>query len=440
MYSKRIEKILKAKKISIGDGILVKRGRVAFEGALMPRHEFGDKDCLVIKLDDGYNIGIKFEKGMEIKNRAVSGAVSFSNAKGNVPAKTGAPHPKIKKPDQSRPTVSILHTGGTIASRVDYETGGVVASFGPEDLVGMYPELMKIANIESRLLSNIFSEDMRFEHYQLMAKSVSEEIEKGADGVIITHGTDTLHYTACALAFMLRDLPSPVILVGAQRSSDRGSSDAFLNLTSAARFIAETDFSGVGICMHESLDDKSCLILPACGTRKMHSSRRDAFKPIDSKPIARVGEKIEFMSDYRKRDENRKLKLKLGMEKKVGILKLHPNMDPKIIDAYKNYKGLVLEGTGLGHAPIGHGNEKFFNNLKKLARTCVLVMTTQTIYGRVNMNVYSTGRMLLEIGVIPCSMLPESAFIKLAWLLGNFKKDEAREMMLKNFSEMRQGF
>ncbi|MBU3957925.1 MAG: Glu-tRNA(Gln) amidotransferase subunit GatD, partial [Nanoarchaeota archaeon] len=339
--------------------------------------------------------------------------------------------------DKSKPNISILHTGGTIASRVDYRTGGVVSSFSPEDLLAMFPELKEIANIKTRLVFSMFSEDMRFAHHQILAREIAKGIESGADGIIITHGTDTMHYTAAALAFMLQNLPVPVILVGAQRSSDRGSTDAAQNLLSAAYFIAHSDFSGVAICMHENTDDNSCLILPAAKSRKMHASRRDAFRPINSLLWARVNyakKKIEFLkNDYPRKDKKRKILMKTKMEEKVALIKISPNFDSSLIDFFskKKYKGLVLEGTGLGHAP-----KNIFISLKKAVKSGMVVcMASQTIYGRVDMNIYSTGRDLLKIGAIPCGdMLPETAFIKLAWLLGNFGKNagKTKEMMEKN--------
>lgn len=422
MYSPKVFKLLKSKRVSEGDLIVIETGTTNIEGILMPKHEFGDPDSIVIKRKDGYNAGISFSE--------ITGIEKIGNRE--APAKA-APKP-IEKDDKKK-SISILHTGGTIASRVDYKTGGVISSFSPEELVEMYPELKEMANIESRLISNIFSEDMRFEHYKKIAKAVSEEIKKGSDGIIITHGTDTLHYTSCALAFMLGNLGIPVILVGAQRSSDRGSSDAFLNMVSAARLITETDFSGVAICMHESLDDKSCLVLPACRSRKLHSCRRDAFRSVDVKPIARISENIEFFSGYEKCDKSRKIELKSGMEEKVGILRIYPNIDPKVLDSFGRFGGIVIEGTGLGHAPAEHGNERFFAAVKKISKKSIIAMTTQAIFGGVNMNVYSTGRKYLGIGVIPCSMTTEAAFIKLAWILGNYpnaKKDQVRQMMLTN--------
>ena len=389
-----------------------------------------ENNSVFIKLDNGYNIGIgkkeikEIEKTGEGKKLEIKHSIKLTKKKG-------------------LPNITILHTGGTIASKVDYRTGAVFASFKPEDLIGMFPELSEIANFDSELVASMFSEDMRFKLYSLMAKDIEKEVKKGVDGIILTHGTDTMGYSAAALAFMLEDLPIPVIIVGSQRSSDRGSSDAGINLVCAAEFIAKTDFVGVAICMHESMEDKTCAIMPPCKTRKLHSSRRDAFKVVNDIIIARINfenKKIEFIKkDYIRKDKNRKLKVKEGIEEKVALLKIHPNMHPDQFKALKGYKGIVLEGTGLGHAPVGVPNEyckinkENFNAIEELAKNSVVVMASQTLFGRVNMNVYSTGRDLLKAGVIPGEdMLPETAFVKLAWLLGNYKKDEVKMLIGKN--------
>tara|TARA_Y100000034_G_C6889149_1_gene408759 strand:- start:63 stop:1148 length:1086 start_codon:yes stop_codon:yes gene_type:complete len=340
--------------------------------------------------------------------------------------------------------ISILHTGGTISSKVDYKTGAVSAKFSEKDMLKLYPEIKTIAKISSRLVANMFSEDMNFQHYNLLAKEVEKEIKKGAEGIIITHGTDTIHYTSSALSFILENLPIPVILVGAQRSSDRGSTDATLNLLCSLTFIAQTNFSEVGICMHETNSDDSCLILPALKTRKIHSSRRDAFKAINSKPIARVTKQgnVGFIEKYNKKTEKKSLKLNLFNEKiKVGILKTHPNLSSEEIKNYSSFNGLIIEGTGLGHLPINKTdkltleNEKILQELKKLALKIPVIMTTQTIFGKINLNVYNTGRKLQEIGILgdQLDMLTETAYIKLAWLLSNYKKGEIPKLVSRNF-------
>jgi glutamyl-tRNA(Gln) amidotransferase subunit D len=410
---------------SSGDKVLVKTDSKSYEGILMPNEE---TDAVIVKLDNGYNIGIEQKKIKEIK--VIEKMKESKKEKKEI------------KQNKKLPSITILHTGGTIASKVDYRTGGVVARFSPDEILEMFPELRDIANIDSRLISNMFSEDMRFAHYSVMAKEIEREIKKGVHGIILTHGTDTMTYTSAALAFMLEDLPVPVILVGAQRSSDRGSSDAAVNLLCAAEFIAKTDFVGVAICMHENASDNTCVILPATKTRKLHSSRRDAFKAVNDTPIARISfdtRKIDFLKKEYQKKEKKKLVVRDKMEEKVAVLRVHTNMTPEQFLFYKNYKGIVIEGTGLGHAPVGVPNElckineKNLMAIQELVKDCIVVMTSQTIFGRVQMHVYSTGINLIKAGVIPGEdMLTETAFIKLAWLLGNYPKDRVREIMTKN--------
>tara|TARA_Y100000310_G_scaffold340825_1_gene437918 strand:- start:2035 stop:3297 length:1263 start_codon:yes stop_codon:yes gene_type:complete len=395
-----------------GDQIEVLTKEDHFKGILMPSKE----DTLILKLKSGYNIGISKSKIRQIK------LIREKTTK-----------KETKKPIQKKKglkNITILHTGGTISSKIDYETGAVSSKFTPEEILGMYPKLKEIVNIDSKLISNIFSEDMRFAHYNLIAKAISLEIEKGSNGIIITHGTDTMHYTSAALSFILEDLPIPVILVGAQRSSDRGSSDGGMNLEAACNFIAKTDFSEVAICMHETTEDTSCVILPGLKSRKMHSSRRDAFKAINNAPLARIlGSKVQVLKPLKKPGKKLILKpIKEGL--KIGILKVHPNLMAEELRTYNKFDGLIIEGTGIaGNLGINtfdkttEYNKKILNELKRLTSKMPVVATTQTIYGRVNMNVYSTGRILQEIGVIGnlLDMTPETAFIKLAWVLSNYE-------------------
>jgi len=380
-----------------GDTVIVETKDKKLNGILMPVPE-SEEDIIILKLESGYNIGIDKKNVKAIK------LVKSPIEKKQKPAEI--------KTDKKLPTISILHTGGTIASKVDYKTGGVIAKFSPSEIIGMFPELKNIANINSRKIASMQSEMMRFVHYNLMAKEIEKEVKKGVDGIIITHGTDTMHYTSAALRFILEDLSVPVVLVGSQRSSDRGSSDAGLNLISACYFIANSDFADVAICMHENMSDESCLILPALKTRKMHTSRRDAFRPINAIPIARVNfneKNISFLNkNYNKKDK-RKLKLKLINEKiKIGLIKTHTNMFADEFLAYKNFDGLVIEGTGLGHS--------------------------QAIYGRIQINVSTPMRELQEIGVLGHlnDMTAETTFIKLAWLLSNYKKEKVKVLITKN--------
>ena len=393
--------------MKIGDYVFIETKNKDFKGILMPDSATGK---LVLKLDSGYNIGINknsVKKTKIIKKKTVKKKKTT----------------KVKQ-KKNLPKISILHTGGTIASKVDYETGGVSAEFKPEEILKMFPKLKNIANIDSRLIFNIFSEDMGFKHYNVLAKEILKEVKKGSEGIIITHGTDTMHYTSAALSFILENLSVPVILVGSQRSSDRGSSDSGMNLMCAVNFIVNSKFYEVGICMHESMSDDYCLIIPGLKARKFHSSRRDAFKVVNDKAIARVSKdgKVSFFRNNFKKENTGDLKLNLIKENlKIGVLKVHPNLTPIEISNYSGFDGLIIEGTGLGH--LGVSNKRILTEIKKLSKKMPVVMCSQTIFGRVNMNVYSTGRILQEYTSSGRDMLSEVAFVKLAWLLSNHKKD-----------------
>lgn len=430
-YSAEIQKALKKEKAEAGQRIVLKKGDKQYEGFLMPKSA-GSPNTLVIKLDSGYNIGVEFGKNMRIK--LLKKAESSRKIKGN-----------IYEFDSKKPTIAILHTGGTIAASVDYRTGAVFPAFTPEELFSNVPELADMANFRTSVLFQMFSEDMEPEHWKIIVKKIVEEIERGADGIIITHGTDTMTYTSSAISLMARNISVPVILVGAQRSADRGSSDASMNLLCAAAFAVKADFSGVAICMHGSVNDDYCLINPAFHTKKMHTSRRDAFRSIDRMPYAKVypSGAIEFFrTDFPKRDKKRKANVKLEFERKIGIIKMRPGFDCKELELYEknDYRGIIIEGTGLGNAPVTNLDEYTKNHtellriIERMTKKGIIIgMVSQCPYGKVNMNVYSTGRDLLKAGVLPFNMTTETAYTKLGWALGNIKdKAEIKKTMVTN--------
>ncbi|PIZ52058.1 Glu-tRNA(Gln) amidotransferase GatDE subunit D [Candidatus Woesearchaeota archaeon CG_4_10_14_0_2_um_filter_33_13] len=414
--------------VKVGDKIKVLTESGEEQGIMMPSP---DLDVVIIKLSNGYNIG--FDKKNIKKTTLIEELKPISKEK-----------KEIVSPKDGLKTISILHCGGTIASKVDYQTGAVKAQFSPEELLEMFPELSTIVNLRSKLISNMLSENMVFAHYNLIAKEIEKEIKAGSQGIILTHGTDTLHYTAAALSFILEGLNVPVLLVGAQRSSDRGSSDAFMNLRCAAHFIAQTNFAEVAICMHASAGDEQCAIISGTRARKLHSSRRDAFKSINSDPFAFIDNngKVEWQRKDFAVTAKRDLKLKLMHEKiRVGILRSHPQMYHEEIEFYEKFDGLILEGTGLGHFPVEKydpftgENEVIYHALGKLAKKMPVVMTLQTIFGGVNMNVYTPGRMLQSVGILGngFDITVETAFIKLAWLLSNYERKDIKDLWSKNF-------
>lgn len=413
---------MKENKLSLGSIVEFDFLSNKIKGTIIPTNN----ENLMIKLDSGYNAGFSLKN---IKNIKLIGKTKNVGKAKKI---------KIEK-NPKLPTISLLHTGGTIASRVNYETGGVYANFDGEDLFTLFPELFKIANFDTTLVSNMMSEDMTHADYQKVAEAVEKEIKKGTKGIIIGHGTDTLAYSAAYLSFVLRNCPLPVILVGAQRSSDRGSSDAAMNLICASEFITKTNFKGVVICMHHSPNDDFCAILPATKTRKMHTSRRDAFKPINDNAIALVNYNTKQITWTNKNTQLKKSKEKFifknKFEKKVGLIKMHPGINEKLIDFYKKekYKGLIIEGTGLGHTPIGE-KDKFIKKIEELINSgCIVGITSQCINGRVHPSVYTNLRKLSKTGAIFCEdMISETALMKLSWLLGNYSKKEAEKLLATN--------
>ena len=400
-----IEALRKA-DCEVGDIIRVTSKGKIYEGILIPRSELGDNTVVIAKMKSGYNIGIRVTEEVEIEKVG----------KGTKPAFASPPLPKQ---NPALPHVVIMSTGGTIASRVDYRTGAVRSAISASDLYGVVPELSDIAKVDTEIVFSLYSENITQKHWKELAETVAKRIETSVDGVVIAHGTDTMAYTSAALSFALQNLPVPVVIVGAQRSSDRPSSDAATNLIGAVKAAGEGPFAEVGLAMHETISDIATVVHRGTKVRKCHTSRRDTFKSINGFPIAKVkNQQVNMLTNqYQKRDLTKKVLLKPDFSEKVALIKFYPGLDPAIIDWYVNQgvRGILLEGSGLGHV------SKFcFDSIKNAVSKDVMVaLASQCIWGRVNMNVYDTGRDLLSFGVIPTEdMFPETALVKLMWVLG----------------------
>lgn len=404
---------LKRSGAAAGDTLEVTTSRGLYRGILMPHHDFSAEDTVTLKLDSGYNVGVRLDSSARI---AVVEKAPQRRAAGR----------KLPRPE-GRPKVSILGTGGTIASYVDYRTGAVQPATTPEELAFAVPEMFAIADVTARVVYQVFSEDLTPRHWSELAMEVKREFDGGALGVVIPHGTDTLGYTAAALSFMLSDLPGPVVVVGAQRSSDRPSSDAATNLLSAVRVAAEADLGEVVVVMHSSMGDGSSEMIRGTRARKTHTSRRDTFQSINAPPIGRVdAEGVHVTSLVRGRGKG-PVKLRAEVEEGVKIIYSYPGLRGD--DFASVGRGVVLAGTGLGHVP-----QRLVPEVARLTKAGKLVvMASQCIRGRVNMNVYSTGRDLLKAGAVSArDMTPETALVKLMWALG--QAQDAREAA-KTFGE-----
>jgi glutamyl-tRNA(Gln) amidotransferase subunit D len=418
-YKGQALNLLKEANCDIGDIIKITSKSKIYQGILIPRSELGEHTAIIIKMKSGYNIGIQATTEVKIEKIGKGTKPTFAS-------------PPLPKQNPKLPHVVIMSTGGTIASRVDYRTGAVRSAISASDLYGVVPELSDVAQVDTEIVFSLYSENITQQHWTELAQAVAKRIKQGVDGVVIAHGTDTMAYTSAALSFALQNLPIPIILVGAQRSSDRPSSDAATNLIGAVKAAGEAPFAEVGLAMHETVSDAAIVVHRGTKVRKCHTSRRDTFKSINGFPIAKVKDLQVTMETekYQRRDLNKKLNLKPNFSEKVALVKFYPGLDPAIIDYYveKGMKGILLEGSGLGHV------SKFcFEAIKKaVAKGVVVALASQCIWGRVNMNVYDTGRDLLSFGVVPLDdMFPETALVKLMWVLGQTSNPKEAIALLK---------
>ncbi|MFD1585715.1 Glu-tRNA(Gln) amidotransferase subunit GatD [Halorientalis brevis] len=388
-----------------GDRVRVDRADQTYEGVLLPSTT---TENLVVKLDSGYNVGVDRDAAdVEVLESDVYAVEDAQDTDGESEIEF----------DEDLPTISLISTGGTIASTVDYRTGAVTAQFDAEDVLRAVPDLAGRANYRGRVVANILSENMTPDVWQDLAHAVKEEIEAGADGVVVMHGTDTMQFTASALAFML-DTPVPIVFTGSQRSADRPSSDNVMNAVCAVE-AAKDDCAEVLVCMHESESDDVCALHRGTRVRKNHTSRRDAFETVGSEPLGQVdydAEEVTFNRDHVERGE-RELALADDLETDVDLVKFTPGTSPALLEAAADgAAGVVIEGTGLGHV-----NTDWIETIDELtdAGTAV-VMTSQCLDGRVCDRVYDTGRDLLDAGVVEGEdMLPGTAKVKLMWALAN---------------------
>jgi glutamyl-tRNA(Gln) amidotransferase subunit D len=427
----KLEELFKKSNVKLGDSVIIETSNETHVGILIPRYEYADLNHLVLKLKSGYNIGINLEKIKSIK-KITEKLEPTKKSEIDYKYKDNFSH---RNTDQNfsrtkLPNLSLVSTGGTISSKIDYRTGGVMAALTAKELNDSIPELMEIANIHPEVVLSEYSENIKPEHWSLIARKVASNILSGKyDGIILSHGTDTMHYTSAALSFALQNLPIPVILVGAQRSADRPSSDASLNLIGACTFAARSKFSGVFVAMHYSISDDVVACHIGTRVRKNHTSRRDAFRSIDVYPFSLIKkDQIEIPKQYAKlkfQERNKNLErmiVRPNFENKVSLLKFYPGFDGRMIDycTELGHKAIVLEGTGLGHI-----NKECFSQIKNAIHKGILVfMTSQCIWGRTALTVYDTGRDLLNLGVIPLSnTTSETALVKAMWCLGNYKEE-----------------
>jgi glutamyl-tRNA(Gln) amidotransferase subunit D len=417
-YKGKSLEFLKKQNIEVGSLVRI-QADMSYLGILMPRYEYSDDNHIVLKLKSGYNIGLQIEKISQIEVESLP-----TTKKENIV------HPKI---DPTLPKILLISTGGTIASKIDYRTGGVFPALTADELNASVPELSKIANIDTEVLFSEYSENLLPEHWAKIAEKLNSYARSEYKGIIVAHGTDTMQYTAAALSFSLSGFPKPVALVGSQRSSDRPSSDAVLNLISAAKFLVNTDVTGIFVIMHNSTSDDDVACHWGTRVRKNHTSRRNAFQTIGGSP-AFIVKKDLIEKNPLFNPPKVSYAPKINFESNVMLLKYYPGLDPKIMDYLisSGYKAIILEGTGLGHV-----GKIMYESIERAKRKGLFVgMTSQCIDGMIRMTVYESGRDLLNFGVTPLrNIIPETALVKAMWALGNSKDvNEMEKLMRENIA------
>ena len=410
---------LNQKDVSVGDSIKV-ISDLTYEGILMPRYETSEDSHIVLKLKSGYNIGIELSEISDIKKISSPKEIIEQN--------------NVNDEDSSLPKILLLSTGGTIASKVDYRTGAVTPALTAADLNNAVPEITNIANVDTEVLFSEYSENLQPEHWFEIATRLDSLAKSDYVGIIIAHGTDTMHYTSSFLSFALSGFPIPVALVGSQRSSDRPSSDAAVNLIAATKFLTKANTNGIFVVMHNDSNDDTIVCHKGTRVRKNHTSKRGAFETVGDDPAFIITENnIEknMNDDFFK---NEKYDPKLNLDAKVALVKYHPGYDPRQIKdlADLGFGAIIFEGTGLGH--IGKTMYDVIRDAKE--QGLFLGMTSQCLDGSVRMTVYDSGRDLLDLGIVPLeNMIPETALVKAMWAYGNStNSEEIESLMLRNIA------
>lgn len=416
---------MKEKSLTVGDLVELRTSEKTWKGSVLESY---DSEVILLKLESGYNIGIKEKEILDAK----------------IIKKAAEKEGKISYLEQNSklPNVAMIITGGTISARLDPKTGGVIST-DAETILNMAPEIKEICNI-SRIEKPFmkWSENMCYKDWKKLAETTASLLnDDSISGVIISHGTDFLHYSSSALSFMLGKLNKPVALTYSQRSIDRGSTDASLNLICAAKY-AVSDVAEVAIVGHKDLNDEYCLAMPGTKVRKLHTSRRDAFKIVNSEPLAEISKKeFKILKSFNPRDNSKKIEPDTKFEHRIAYIQITPGQDPNILEWYHHmgYKGIVLGLAGIGQVPAQDAEHNWLPTIKRLTEQGMIICgAPQTINGRLNLNVYSAGRDLQKTGLIPLNdILPETAFVKLGWVLDHpswVRDKKVEQKLLENFS------
>jgi L-asparaginase len=327
--------------------------------------------------------------------------------------------------------ICILSTGGTIASVYDERIQALRPGLSVDALIETLPKGLQNVEVSTKELFNLDSANAQPYHWQEVAKAirVAHEEDPELDGIVITHGTDTMVYTASAISLMVQDFGKPIVFTGSQIPASVPWSDGPRNLIDAIRVAAFADLAETCIVFNSEIHR-------ANRARKVREGSYDAFDSMDPTPIGVLSRDI-VLYEGRKRREETTPRFDTRLDPQVFLVKIFPGFPPEtiVMIAEQGYHGIVIEGFGSGNIPVG---EKALTGaiLKAVEQDCIVIISTQCAFGQADLSLYEVGRAALEVGALSAyDMTSETTLVKLMWSLGHTRDfDRVREMMLINYA------
>jgi L-asparaginase len=321
----------------------------------------------------------------------------------------------------------ILFCGGTIVMQKKSD-GSLTVPHNTEEAIKILkeiePNLNQLAVYDIEYIANIDSTNITTREWDLIIQKIYDRYDH-YDGFVITHGTDTMAYTASALSIAIQNLGKPVVLTGSQLPAVKIENDARRNLINAIR-VAIMDVSGVFIVFDEK-------IILGSRASKASESKLNAFTTVNDNDIGEISIKIKFKNEVEKRKDTT-LNIIKGFESDIIVFTLTPGCDSSDLEFLLNnqrIKGIIIRAFGTGNIPYSF--ENFFKKAKK--KKLPIIISSQCLHGKTEMAAYDVGKRALQLGVIEgLDQSLEMLTVKLMWALKKYKYEDLKRVMHNNYS------